>query len=511
MSAAPDAPAPGRRLRLNLVVNMASQGLSVLAGLVTAPVYVRLLGREALGLIGVHLTLQALVRLLDLGLTPTVTREVARLEAAGDAAEQARFVATFGRIFAAVAAVVAIGVPLAAPWLATGWLNVAGFSTETVTRAIVLMGLVAAIRWLAVFFEGVMYGLERHSVFHTLRCVELIGAHGCAIALVAGPARRVEVIFACQLAFGLVSVTVAGLLVTRWIRSRATHRGFDLEVLRRTWRVTAGMATLGVTGLLLGNMDKVVLTRTLGLDAFGDYTLAFLGANVLVTTVVIPVFNVIYPRCSALVAEGNEAKLSELYHLAVQGLAAIAFPFTALLALYGERLLFLWSGDATAAASAAQVLPLLALAFSLNAMMVPAYALQLAAAWTTLGIRINTVLLAVFAPLLLVLSDRAGAPGAAAALALMQLSYLAVGLPLTHRRLLRGEGLAVITRDVLPPAAVAAGGAAVFALQAWRPSPLLGELAWIAGVGACLVLAAAVSCGRLRARARDLLAPPAEA
>lgn len=69
------------RLAVNVVANLVGQGWPVLISLVVVPLYLKLLGIEAYGLIGFYFMLQGLAQVLDLGLSPTMNREMARYSA----------------------------------------------------------------------------------------------------------------------------------------------------------------------------------------------------------------------------------------------------------------------------------------------------------------------------------------------------------------------------------------------------------------------------------------------
>ena len=56
-------------------------------GIVFVPTYINYLGMEAYGLIGVFAILQAWMALLDMGMTPTLNREMARYKAGAISAE----------------------------------------------------------------------------------------------------------------------------------------------------------------------------------------------------------------------------------------------------------------------------------------------------------------------------------------------------------------------------------------------------------------------------------------
>ena len=62
------------RLRRNLIANMIGAGWLALSGLIFAPLYIRLLGPEAYGLISFYYLLQAALQVFDFGLSPTMNR-----------------------------------------------------------------------------------------------------------------------------------------------------------------------------------------------------------------------------------------------------------------------------------------------------------------------------------------------------------------------------------------------------------------------------------------------------
>jgi len=74
----------------NILANLSGTAWSALIGLAMVPLYIRLLGIEAYGLIGFSITLQAILQILDFGLSPTVNRELARFSVLEDKAGEAR-------------------------------------------------------------------------------------------------------------------------------------------------------------------------------------------------------------------------------------------------------------------------------------------------------------------------------------------------------------------------------------------------------------------------------------
>jgi O-antigen/teichoic acid export membrane protein len=258
-------------------------------------------------------------------------------------------------------------------------------------------------------------------------------------------------------------------LVLRWAARRALGGGgerFEWSVLQRIWRFSAGMSGTAVAAVLLTQVDKVLLSRMLDLDNFGRYTLAAVlasGLYVLVT----PVFNVIYPRFSALVSRGEGAALAVLYRTGTRLFCSVLFPLGLGVAFFAEDILVVWTGNAELATAASPIVTLLVLGTSLNGVMHFPYALQLAHGLVRLPLLIASALAVAMVPLIVYLTLSFGAVGGATAWLVINAGYLLLGSWLTHRRLLVGIGARWLLADVGLPLAVSvlviAGGAALLA------------------------------------------------
>ena len=68
-------------LRQNVIANYIGQIWRVIMAVGFVPVYINLIGIEAYGLVGIFAILQAWVSLLDMGLRPAISREMAKYTA----------------------------------------------------------------------------------------------------------------------------------------------------------------------------------------------------------------------------------------------------------------------------------------------------------------------------------------------------------------------------------------------------------------------------------------------
>ena len=65
------------KIKRNIIFNYIGQFYNILIGVVMVPYYLKYLGTEAYGLVGFLALLQSWMSLLDFGMSPTLSREVA--------------------------------------------------------------------------------------------------------------------------------------------------------------------------------------------------------------------------------------------------------------------------------------------------------------------------------------------------------------------------------------------------------------------------------------------------
>lgn len=476
------------RLSRSLAFGIANSVWSALIGLAVVPLYVHYVGIESYGLIGFFATTQAVLQLFDMGLSATVNRETARHFASGSLPGLAGLLHTLSFLYWSTAFLLAVAVAALGPVLATSWLSSQHLSVDTLKASVALLGCVVATRWPIGLYQGVLLGAHRLTTTSLVNMVmSTLGAVG-AVLVLAHVSASIEAFFIWQASVGLVHALTLRWFAWRAIGARTGFR-FDLAELRRIGGVTAGMSGVAITGLLLTQGDKLILSKVLSLGTFGQYMLATViasGLNLILT----PAFNLIFPRLSALVLESRE-ELVLYYRRGTRILTAALFPLATVAFFFSRDILLLWTGDQGLADAGYPVLRLFLIGSTLNGVMLFPYALQLASGRTRTPITINLVLLVVMFPLTTLLALRYGAIGGAAAWALLNFLYVLLGTWLTHRALLSGVGLRWLVCDVGVPLATTLVfvGPVCFGLgQSALPRSALLVVAFFAAAVFCLLL-----------------------
>jgi O-antigen/teichoic acid export membrane protein len=331
----------GGRVGVNIVANAFGTGAAVLFALVFVPIYLRHLGPEAYGLVGVFTALLALFATLDMGLSTTLNRELARLtgrEETSAAAEARHLTRTLEVMYWLVALCIGGAIYALASPIAWHWVNVEELPAETVIEAICLMGVIVASQWPQALYGGGLLGLERQVTFNSIKVVMSVVRGGGAALVVMYVSPTIRAFLLWQLAVASLHTTLLGIALWRALPRTSCRARVRPRLLRTRWRFAAGVTGITVTVTILTQLDKVLLTGLLSMEAFGYYAFAA-TAGTAMGYVAQPFFQALFPRFSQLCGEGKERALSRSYHAACQLVSVAVLPLAGCLILFAPEIL----------------------------------------------------------------------------------------------------------------------------------------------------------------------------
>lgn len=484
-------------LKRNILANYLGQGWSAVMQLAFIPLYIKYLGMESYGLIGVYATLQAGFLLLDMGMAPTLNREMARYAAGAHSARSIReLLRSLELIFAGVAMLIICIVWGASDWFALHWVKVEKLPLETVSDAFAIMGVVAALRLVENVYRGAILGLQTQVWLNAATAILATFRWLGAVGVLVWVSQTIVAFFIWQGCISLLTVIVFALRVHRVIPA-AQQVHFSKSAVAGVWEFARGMILTMVLALILTHTDKILLSRLLSLEAFGAYTLAATLAGGLMLLVA-PLAQGYYPKFTELLTRQDEPGLIRVYHQAAQLMSVMVMPAALILMFYGETVLYLWTGDAELARHSAPLLALLTLGTAFLGLMNIPYMLQLAYGWSVFAAKVNAVVVAVLIPVLLWVTPRYGAMGAAWVWLAITSSYVFVVVPLMHRRLLSEEKWTWYWRDNVLPSVSAAAVAFAGTWIDIAGFSKFGQFLWLGIIGLLAFSAAVFSAPVLR-------------
>ena len=478
-------------VKRNIIANYLGGGWSALMGLAFLPIYIRYLGIEAYGLIGVYASLQAWFALLDMGLSPTINREMSRFSAGIHTPQSIRdLLKSVEMIYMGIAALLAVIVIGIASWIATDWLKVEVLSIRAVTHALMITGVIIAFRWVDTLYRSAILGLQHQvwlngvtAAFATIRGLGSIGV----LALIS-PTIQAFFIFQA-LTYALETLLLAR-QTHRYLPTPPNPPKFSIEALRGVWSFAAGMTMITFLATILTQVDKLLLSTLLPLEQFGYFTLASTVAGAL-SILIVPISNVAYPRFTELVASGEEKAFTMQYHQFAQLLTISVVPATLILSFFSHQIIYLWTHSAATTQAVAPILSIWVIGTALNGLMHVPYMAQLAHGWSRLTVIVNTIAAAIIIPAFLILVPRYGVMAAAWIWVAINTGYILFAVPAMHLKILRHEKWKWYEADVFGPLLM--GLAIALGMFLWaeqHPEMSLPAESIFLAMGAILVLLA---------------------
>lgn len=488
-------------LKRNLTANYLGQAWVAVMGLAFVPVYIRYLGMESYGLIGVFSLLQTWLALLDMGITPTLNREMARFKAGAHTAQSiGELLRSLEVVCFGIAALIGVSVWAASDFLARDWLRAGELPVGIVAQAVAVMAWVVALRFVEGVYRGSLFGLQKQVWYNAASALLATIRHGGAVAILAFVSPTVWAFFVWQGVVSILTTVIFAASVHRALPRAPSSVRFSRRALTNIGAYAGGMLGITLLSLILTQVDKVILSRMLDLAHFGYYTLAATVAGTLYM-VIAPITQSLFPRMVELSTRDEESALITVYHLGAQLVTVLTGPAMLIIGLFSAGAVYAWSGDGNLAQRTAPILSALALGTFLNGLMWIPHQCQLAHGWTSLALKANLVAVAVLVPAILWVVPRYGAVGAGWLWVALNTGYVLIALQFMHARLLRSEKWAWYLQDVVLPL-LGAGLVSAVAWQ-WQPGELNSRLSWISFLlvtGSGAMAAAVLFASHLRGR-----------
>lgn len=483
-------------LRSNVIASYASQAFATLLSLAVMPIYLRYMGSEAYGLVGFFTMMQAWFQVLDMGLGPALSRDIARQRAGVLHAQELRTLfSSLENLFVFVALLGSLVLVLSSSYVASHWVKADTLPAESVAACILMMGLTVPMRWVAGLYRSVVAGHERlvwlagfNALAATVRFL------GVLLVLHLWDTRPTT-FFAFQLFVATLELLALTLVAHKLLPKIADRSwiplGEQIAQIRRLGRFSIAIAGTAMIWIAVTQVDKLLLSHLLPLSEYGYFSLAVVvagGVNLLAA----PISQAILPSLARLHAAKDHVALLAVYRRSSQLSCLITIPCALVLSFFPEQILTAWIGDVSAAREAAPIVAGYAIGNAILALSAFPYFLQYARGSLRLHLSGNVLLVILLVPAFVWISPRYGAVGAAGVWLTAMALYFTVWVPLSHAKLepgLQGPWLGDIARIVvacllaatllhaLVPWPEGRWASALLAVGAWAMVTLAGAMA----------------------------------
>ncbi len=441
-------------LKANIVANFSGNALMAVLNMVFIPFYLKYIGSEGYGLIGVFASIQSILYLLDSGLSTTINKELAGLSTGwGNRQKIANLVKTLESVYWPMALFVGILAAVVSYFLATGWVQAKTLHPDAILHAFLILSITLVFQFPMGFYAGGMLGLQRHLLYNLLRVSFALLRNIGALLILMFYSNSVIIFFAWNLAITIILVGIFRFTLQRLIKTDGVVASFDRNELKRVSKFSAGMGLIALSAIMMMQADKIILSKKLLLADFGYYTIAVtLGMAVL--QIVGPVAQSFFPKFSYLGILDDEDKLKDTFHKCCQLVSIIIFPASLMLIFYTKEVLLLWTHNTATVEKTWLITELFAIGTALNAMVSILFLLTFALNWTKFAFYISFLCACVATPVIVIITWFYGQVGAAACWIGLNALYFIFVPYIVHKKFMKGDLLSWYWKDTLKPLAV---------------------------------------------------------
>lgn len=400
-------------LKRNLIFNYFGSFLVAIFQFITIPFYIKLLGKDAYGLVGFYSTLQAVFIIFDLGISATFNREMAKTSSQEGTGQYANnLFKTFEVIYWLIALVVGLLVVAFSSIIANHWIGDKVLPADVKLQSVIMMGVLLLFRWPIALYTGGLFGLQQQVSYNVINLIAEFAKALGAILLLYFYNSDIRIFFVWQVVVNIFVMFVLRVMLKRKMPTAPEKPVFNFGLIVSLRKFTLGMSGISLISILVYEADKLSVAKLTTLALLGVYTTTSSVASSL-SRFSSPLGQSFYPRMVQEVQKNNPFELAKLFNNASKLMAVLVIPVSFLIFFFSKELLLIWTKNPEFSAIGANLLKIFIignLAVTLNG--IP-YIVQLSYGYTKLTLYQNIFLLLFLIPALLIVVPKYGVQGAA--------------------------------------------------------------------------------------------------
>ena len=193
-----------------------------------------------------------------------------------------------------------------------------------------------------------------------------------------------------------------------------------------------------IINVILTQIDKVLLSKTLTLIMFSYYTIAITLASG-ISMIIVPISSLVFPQYVRLKENKDGDELKSLFHRTTQYLVILLFPLCAVLICYSKPLIFLWMKDNIIAENSYLISSLFIIGGCIHAVNTLPMNCAVAFGWPKLIFWSNLVKMVLMIPLIYFLVINYQGIGAGFSSIIINSLYLVIVIPMFFQRFFKSE------------------------------------------------------------------------
>ncbi|MEP6618918.1 MAG: flippase [bacterium] len=342
--APPSAPvvSTGALVARNAILNLASQGLPLIVGLVTLPRVINGLGAARYGVLTLAWTLLGYLSVFDFGLSRATTKFVAELTARGDTESVPRIAWTTIAMQCALGSIGGVLLALFARPLAYHILNVPADLAPEAESCFLVLALAVPIVLLSNSLRGLLEAAQRFDLVNAVRAPSNTLYYLLPFAGVLLKVSLPSILMAFVVSW-IIGVIVQLQMCGRVYPAFLRRPQFIRREARRLLHFGGWATVSGLISPMLVYADRVIIGSLLTVAAVSYYAAPF---DMVTRLLVIPssLVGTLFPALSALSGAEGDRTMARLLARTSKFLLLVLGPIILVLVIFAHPLLRLWLG-----------------------------------------------------------------------------------------------------------------------------------------------------------------------
>ena len=414
------------------------------------PTYIKYIGVEAYGLVGMFAVLQVALNTFDAALTPLLSREMSCYLGGERSLESLRNILRTSEILCIFLGLIfSLTIFLMADLFASKWFIVEKLPVELVSEAIKIAVFVVALRTLEDLYKGVLVGLQKQI---TLNIIIIIGAVFRFIGVIYALEYiepSIKTFYYWQLLASIFSITL--FIIPCYINIPGMYKKahFSLDEINNNISFALGSFSNACASFITTQADKIIVSKLIPLTEVSYYTLSVSITNVLVM-MAHPVLLAFYPKLVTLRSQGKHEAAAESFHLNCQIICLTCGVAACSLFFYGNYILGYWTQNPDLTQNIMPYVKLLSIATIIVINAYPISQLTYIAGQPIISGKISAFCIILIICFTLPLIINFGAIGAAYG-NIIQYSFVLLAFPIYFSCYLKSEQKTWLFKDILTP------------------------------------------------------------
>jgi O-antigen/teichoic acid export membrane protein len=362
-------------MRNAVILNYIAQFYSAISLLIVVPIYIKLLGSEAYGLVAFFIMLQAWLQVLEAGISGSITRVIAISKNHVKNFQAALLICwKIIFLFFLISIIILLLGRLSVSYLIEQWFKT---SIDEYVLSVSLFSMFSslALRYFSGPFKSILIGLEKHVEISLVTIIVLTLKYPLSVLYIIYFSKEIEDFFLYQALICIVELLFYVILSMYSVHFSKDNGERSVEAsdnLNLTFidffKFSIQLSILSISWVVVTQIDKLVLSKYMTLGDYGFYSLAVsLSGAILIFAA--PLNQILMPKLTGLFNLGDRESFYRIYFISFSVLSIISISLGVFLFAFGWEVVFLWTNEKVLATKATEYLGYLSLGNSISVLM----------------------------------------------------------------------------------------------------------------------------------------------